>query len=229
MKFTDEMLSQFVPEAEKLWLDSLPPDSQIPAHTFSKRFEKSMQKQIRIQKRSPAIRNFLHFAKQTAAVFLLTSIIAFSALMTVDAYRAKFIEVVTEVFYDLTHYQFRSSQQQTTQLGKLTFSYLPDGLQETTRQISDSARETISFKSKNGQFLQVSLNLLTEDSSLDILLDTEDANAAVIPFQNGSATLIEKGETATLLWEDDTYTYLLFGDFSPEELLKIADGISVSK
>ena len=229
MKITDEMLSQFVPEAEKLWLESLPSDDQISAHIFSRSFERAMKKLIREQKRSPFVKDFMRFAKRAAAIVLLTVAVAFSALMTVDAYRAKFIEMIEEIFDDLTHYSFTSSQKSTMQRGRLILSYLPEGLTEIEHYISEPLEESFSFEDENGRLLQVSLNFLTENSSLNLLLDTEDAKTTTIPFKDGSATLVEKDGMSTLLWDDDSYVFLVLGDFPAEEVLKVANGITVTK
>ena len=109
MEITEEMLYKYAPAAEKLWLGSLPPDDQIPEHQFSQRFERKMKKLIRYQRHSHSMRQFMRIARQTAVVILVVVSLSFSCLMTVEAYRAKFIEVVTEVFYDLTHFTFFSS------------------------------------------------------------------------------------------------------------------------
>lgn len=69
MEITEEMLYKYAPKAEKLWLDSLPPDAQIPEHQFSRRFERKMKKLIRDQRRSPSMRQLMRIARQTAALF----------------------------------------------------------------------------------------------------------------------------------------------------------------
>ena len=134
MEITEEMLYKYAPAAEKLWLGSLPPDDQIPEHQFSQRFERKMKKLIRYQRHSPSMRQFMRIARQTAVVILVVVSLSFSCLMTVEAYRAKFIEVVTEVFYDLTHFTFFSSWSGDIGLGEIKFGYLPDGMVEVQRE-----------------------------------------------------------------------------------------------
>ncbi len=146
MEITEEMLYKYAPKAEKLWLDSLPPDDQIPEHQFSRRFERKMKKLIRDQRRSPSMRQFMRIARQTAAAILIVVSLSFSCLMTVEAYRAKFIEIVTEVFYDLTHFTFFSSWSEDMGLGGIEFSYLPDGMAEVQRETFDKMQgQTILF------------------------------------------------------------------------------------
>lgn len=98
MQVTDELLYRYAPMAENLWISQLPSDEQIPVHNFSKRFEKRMRKLIKDQRRSPSMRHFVLMTKRVAAIALVISVLSFSCLMTVEAYRVKFIEIVTEVF-----------------------------------------------------------------------------------------------------------------------------------
>ena len=177
MEITEEMLYKYAPAAKKL---------------------------VRYQRHSPSMRQFMRIARQTAVVILVVVSLSFSCLMTVEAYRAKFIEVVTEVFYDLTHFTFFSSWSGDIGLGEIKFGYLPDGMVEVQRE---------TFEKTQGQ----------------TILDSEYADATTIAFGDGDAVLIEKEGTSTLMWEDTPYLMLLTGDFLPEEIVKIANGITISK
>lgn len=230
MKITEEMLYKCAPKAEKLWLNTLPSDNQIPEHKFSRRFERKIKKIIREQRRSPAMRRALQIARQTAAAILITATIGFSCLMTVEAYRAKFIEVITEVFYDLTHYRFFSSWQSDTELGEIEFGYLPKGMDEIRREvIPDPKSQTIYFENSSGQQLKFSQQLVTNSTSLDIILDTEDGTTTTISFGDYDASLIVKDDVSILMWENGSYLMLLSGDFPSDEIIKIASEITVSK
>ena len=172
----------------------------------------------------------MQIARQTAAAILITATIGFSCLMTVEAYRAKFIEVITEVFYDLTHYRFFSSWQSDTELGEIEFGYLPKGMDEIRREvIPDPKSQTIYFENSSGQQLKFSQQLVTNSTSLDIILDTEDGTTTTISFGDYDASLIIKEDISILMWEDDPYLMLLTGDFPSEEIIKIANGITISK
>lgn len=231
MKITEEMLYKCAPKAEKLWLNTLPPDDQIPEHNFSRRFKRKIRRLIREQRHSPAMRKALQIARQTAAVILIAATISFSCLMTVEAYRAKFIEVITEVFYDLTHYRFFSSwHQDDTELGEIEFSYLPNGISEVRREVlSEPKSQTIYFENLKGQQLKFSQQLVNDSIGLDIILDTEDGTTTTVSIGDNSASLIVKDDVSILMWENSSYLMLLSGDFTLDEIIKIASGITVSK
>ncbi|OKZ97094.1 MAG: hypothetical protein BHV90_20735 [Clostridiales bacterium 42_27] len=216
MKITEEMLYKCAPKAEKLWLSSLPPDNQIPEHKFSRRFERKMRRLIREQRRSLPMRKALQIARQTAAAILIAATLSFSCLMTVEAYRAKFIEVITEVLYDLTHFSFFSSWQDDTELAE-------------SETLSEPQSQTIYFENSEGRQLKFSQQLVTDSTGLDIILDTEDSTTTTVPFGDYNASLIIKEDSSILMWEDDPYLMLLTGDFPSEEIIKIANGITISK
>lgn len=230
MKITEEMLYKCAPKAEKLWLSSLPPDNQIPEHKFSRRFERKMRRFIWEQRRSLPMRKALQIARQTAAAILIAATLSFSCLMTVEAYRAKFIEVITEVLYDLTHFSFFSSWQDDTELAEIEFSYLPEGINEVRREtLSEPQSQTIYFENSEGRQLKFSQQLVTDSTGLDIILDTEDSTTTTVPFGDYNASLIIKEDSSILMWEDGPYLMLLTGDFPSEEIIKIANGITISK
>lgn len=230
MEITEEMLYKCAPRAEKLWISTLPSDDQIPEHKFSRRFERKMRRLIREQRRSLPMRKALQIARQTAAAILIAATLSFSCLMTVEAYRAKFIEVITEVLYDLTHFSFFSSWQDDTELAEIEFSYLPEGINEVRREtLSEPQSQTIYFENSEGRQLKFSQQLVTDSTGLDIILDTEDSTTTTVPFGDYNASLIIKEDISILMWEDDPYLMLLTGDFPSEEIIKIANGITISK
>lgn len=124
MKITDSQLYKYVPKAEKLWLSWLPTDEEIPEHIFSKRFERKMKRLIRNQRRTPRIRKIFLTAKRITAAVLVLTMLSFSGLMTVEAYREKFIEMITEVMDDLTHFKIFSSWNESIRMGEIIFGYL---------------------------------------------------------------------------------------------------------
>ncbi len=230
MEITEEALYRYAPEAEKLWLGALPPDGQIPEHTFSRRFERKMKRLIREQRRSPAMRKYAAMAKKVAAVALIVFAVGFSGLMTVEACRAKLVEVITEVFRDLTQFSFSSSRDPGLELGEIEFSYLPDGVVEIERRMVEGMDEqTIFFEDPDGRLLVFRQILLTNATEVSIILDTEDADVTTVLVHECNATLVVKDGYTALLWEDDTYMWLLSGDFEPEEMLKISDGLKINQ
>lgn len=230
MKLTDEMLCEYAQRAEELWLSVLPANAEIPEHKFSKKFEKRMKKLIRNQRRAPWVNKCISISKRAAVVAFAILTVSFSCLMCVEAYRAKFIEVITEIFEDLTQFSFSSSFAAPTELGELTFDYLPDGISEVYRESGPQNRSlSIYFEDVNGQRIRIEQEIVASGKQTTMILDTENAEVSTINFNGYEATLIVKGEHTTLMWEDDISVMLVSGDFPPSEITKIASGIHTSK
>lgn len=230
MKITDEMLYQSAPKAEQLWLDTLPSREELPEHQFSKGFERKMKKLIRNQQRAPWLNKFISVSKRVAIVALAILTVSFSCLMCVEAYREKFIEVITEIFEELTRYSFSSSHTEKMEWGEITFDYLPDGMFEVDRtHNSETLDQSIYFEDSAERWFYVSQEIMVKGKQSTMILDTEDADVSTTDLNGYKATLIVKGEHTTLMWEDDVSVMLISGDFPSDEIIKIASGIHISK
>lgn len=230
MKITDDMLYSSAPNAERLWLDTLPTREELPEHQFSKGFERKMNKLVRLQRRSPGLNQFLSASKRIAVIALAMLTVSFSCLMCVEAYREKFIEVITEIFEELTQFSFSSSRTEKTELGEITLEYLPDGMLEVYRECnSKTHNQSIYFEDIEGRRIGIDQDIMVDGKQSTMILDTEDADVSMIDFNGYEATLIVKGEHTILMWEDDVSVILVSGDFPPDEIIRVASGIHVSE
>ena len=213
-----------------LWLDTLPTREELPEHQFSKGFERKMNKLVRLQRRSPGLNQFLSASKRIAVIALAILTVSFSCLMCVEAYREKFIEVITEIFEELTQFSFSSSRTEKTELGEITLEYLPDGMLEVYRECnSKTHNQSIYFEDIEGRRIGIDQDIMVDGKQSTMILDTEDADVSMIDFNGYEATLIVKGEHTILMWEDDVSVILVSGDFPPDEIIRVASGIHVSE
>ena len=168
-------------------------------------------------------------AKRIAAAMLIFTTLSFSVLMSVEAYREKFIETVTEVLYDLTHFSFFSTWNDSTKIGEITFGYLPEGMVEIDRVYDeDNLKQTIYFEDTEGRQLHINLQMVTDKTAYDVILDTELSNVTKTDISGNEAILVAKGEWAALMWLDDPFVLWVAGELAPAELTQIAEGISIS-
>ena len=230
MKITDDMLYQAAPKAEKLWLDMLPSDNDLPEHQFSKDFERKMKKLIRVQRRSPGLTRFISASKRIAMIALVVLTVSFSCLMCVEAYREKFLSIIIEVFEDFTQFSFSSSWNADPELGEIEFDYLPEGMSEVHREYDPQIdSQTIYFEDAEGRRFNISQDMVSGGGQTTMILDTEDAEVTNYDFNGYDATLVVKGEYTMLLCVDDFSCTLLSGDLSSEEIIKIANGVNILK
>lgn len=227
MKITDEMLYQHAPEARDLWLSTLPNDADIPEHKFSRRFERKMKRLIREQRQSPRTNKIIRGLRRVAAIILVVGILSFSGLMTVEAYREKVIEVVVQVFHDLTNYQFASEKNDTAQsveLPEITFQYIPDGMEKIEDSIRDSFRY-ILYESKDGKFFELTQAVVITNSDYEKILDSENAETEEFYIGDSEAISNTKNGVTTILWTRDHVLYTLFGSIDQADLKIIAEKI----
>ena len=155
--------------------------------------------------------------------------LSFSGLMTVEAYREKFIEMITEVMDDLTHFKIFSSWNESIRMGEIIFGYLPEGMSEVERMCDEETQgQIIYFEDLDGKQLRIDIQLVTEETDYEIILDTELVDSTKVDIAGNEAKLVVKGERSTLLWKDEPFILMVTGDMNSDELIQVAKGITVT-
>lgn len=225
----DRLLEQYSAAAGESWLEeSLPED--IPEYTFSHKFQRNMNKLLRRQRRSPAVRAALTYAKR-AAIFVLAFVaLSFSVRMTVDAaFRRQVLQVVVQVFSDFTEFRYTSDVKTDEQPGELEFTYLPEGMIEKEHEEDEFGYYTYWYwEDTDGRFLELERWDITEDVSSTQLLDTENAEITHFQVHGEEAMGIEKGLDHTIHWTEGQFVYTLSGTISMDKLKLVAEGMQIS-
>lgn len=224
MKITDEMLYQHAPEARDLWLNTLPNDADIPEHKFSRRFERKIKRLVREQRRSPRTNKIIRGLRRVAAIILVVGILSFSGLMTVEAYRERVIEVVVQVFHDLTNYRFVPEERSTAQsveLPEITFQYIPDGMKQVKDTVSNKFRY-ILYESKDGDFFELTQAVIDECRAYEKILDTEGSVTEEFFIGDAEAISSTKNGVTIILWVKGNALYTLCGTIDLLELKAVA-------
>ena len=229
MKITDEMLYASAPKARDFWLSSAFSDD-IPKHHFSHRFNRTMKRLIKEQRRSPRLNHVIHMMRRTAAILLVVATISFSCVMTVDAYREKFIEIVTHVFHELTDYHFSkestSSTPIKTDLGVISLGFMPDGM-DRTDEYGDGTFYSVSYETEEGIYFDLTCTLITENQDAHKIVDTENAVVQEYSINGEEATIISKGENNTILWTHRNILFQLYGNLPLDIEKQIAENVTV--
>src|SRR5699024_4802782 len=166
--------------------------------------------------------------RRVAAIILVIGILSFSGLMTVEAYREKVIEVITQVFHDLTNYRFiseESDSEQHVDLPDITFQYIPDGMEK----VEDTARERyryILYEAQDGNFFELTQTVIVDNSDYEKILDSEDAITEEFYLGDSEAVLNTKNGTTTIFWTKDHILYSLCGTIDPTDLKAVAEKIN---
>lgn len=227
MQVTDEMLYQHAAAARDFWLSTLPADDEIPKHKFSRRFKKKMNRLLREQRRSPWANNAIRTMRRVAAVILVVGVLSFSGLMTVKAYREKVVEVITQVFHDLTNYRFVAgdmAEEFLNSLPEVSFQYIPDGMKKIDETICEYYYFVL-YETEDGKFFELHQTVITPNSGGDKILDTEDAVTETIYIGDHEAVSNVKGDVSSIFWTVDNVIYELYGTVGMTELKSIAEKI----
>lgn len=223
MKITDALLRQHAAEARDLWLGTLPPDA---SHTFSHRFRRKMKRLLAEQRRSPAMNRAVLIARRTAAALLVAASLTAASLLSVEAYREKFIEVVTEFFDDLTEFRFSGFADDGAPMPEVTLTYVPEGMElYESDDSSELGSRYRAYKDANGRFFDLEEIFITKDMVGVQALDTENAQICYGSIRGNSAMIVQKNGWITLHWEEKNMIMQLSGNLSMDEMTRIAEGI----
>lgn len=221
MDHIETLLYEHAPRARELWLSTLPDRDDIPEHTFSRRFERRMALLLRRQRRSPRMNQTLLMLRRTVAAVLVLLTVSFAGLMTVEAFRERVIQVVVQVFEELTEFRYRSTSV-NTEIPEVIFGYIPEGMEETTRTIRPSVRTHIKFEDGAGGFFDLRQTLLHPGDALTEILNTEDAVTENITVRGQDAIVNLKSGDTTILWSEHNVLYRLYGNIDMETMKEIA-------
>lgn len=230
MKITDEMLFKYAAEARNIWLNTLPPQDEIPVICYSKSFEHNMRKLIREQRRTPNMNRIIRYVKQTIVAVLVVAIFTFGGLMTVDAYRAKVIEFVVQVFDKFTQFVFYSNQPEANIddfiLPEISFGYIPEGMIETENRITATGDHFIRYENGTDSFFQLTQSTVA-DAQYNAIIDTEDSDYEVGIINGFKAFFNTKNGQSTIIWINDNIVYRLLGTPDFDDLKLIAEKIEI--
>ena len=227
MKISDDMLYKYAAEARDAWLDTLPHKNEVPMHKFSRHFEKKMHKLIIEQRRSPSFNRFMRSTKRAAAVAIVILGITFSGFMTVEAYREKFIEMVTQVFQELTSFHFSSATETGEVFIPATFSYLPEGMKEITQEQNNLELYT-RFETADGQILKITQTYIDENMQASTIIDTEDADVTHFTVQGEDAISTTKKGNTTIVFTKGQYIFNLNSNLPIEQIKQVAEEIKIN-
>lgn len=247
MKITDEMLSAAAPLARDLLLDSLPPDDQIPAHTFSPEFEEKIQKLRRRYRWKQRGKRALVYLRKTVAVVLMVLGLSFAGLLTAAAAQGKFLDLFIHVYENYIVYEslsYPGRELEYTELYPVELGYIPDRMGRIHSYVSkegdyfsidlrplDVIKEG-SYRGPGvyqGELVELQQQLIRPGDNFMVAFTTEDAVHETFEFQGFTAEIYTKDGMTTLRWFDSNIYYELYGNIAVDELKKIAENIIFQK
>lgn len=224
IEVTDGMIRRLTQE----WVATLPaqyPEPKHP-HRFSLRFHWKMRpilRQARKQETGPVLYHGLRFATAVLVAALMT----FTIAMAVPAIRERVFQMVREIHerYSHIYYEQIEGDQDFEDLVPYHLTSIPEGFTLMEDWTSEVFHNEIYV---NEEGLIVALDQSRYDmSSFDI--DTEKVEPVEI-LLNGDqpAWYLGNPSLKVIYWDDGTYVFHVSSHLSREELIKIAETISMN-
>lgn len=217
----DDFLYAHTNRAEDFMLEQIPKESDL-FHIFSKKFNRKMKALLKYEKRTPFMRSFVRYAKAAIATILITISLTFAATMSVEAYRVRFFEIVTQIWEQLTSITISSNENAGSDiLVAYEPTYLPDGYLASDRT-SDKYEQTIIYTNSASDNIYFSQYLLTQGEAI---IDTEGIESETIEIDGQSVTCIENKGVIQVYWNDSRHSFYIMGSMDKTELVRMAQSI----
>ena len=222
---SDDFLYKYIPKAEAAQIQRLENTGEN-AHAFSDRFLRKMRALIRQEQRSAFGRFAVRFGRAAAAVLIFGILLNAVLIVTVDAYREKFVQIIETVTEEFTSIVTdRKDDAPTTGLIPVEPPYIPEGFTLVQKTVSD-IRYTERYTNGNGQEIYYDQVKLVDGQAL---VDTENAKVQTVIIDNQQAVLIEKDGIIQVYWFDEDYRFMVISNTNRDLVLKIARKIIKNK
>lgn len=171
---------------------------------------------------APLRMGWQYYTRNSAAAVLLCFLLACITMPeAVMAGCQTVIQAVKSVLVEYTEFHYTSTAPADTKFVPLQFGYLPEGLVETERE-ENPTRLLRSFDKEN-TYIIVNQKLITEDSELTYIADTEDAEQKTIPIQGEGVHFIYKENRIQFIWLHGSYKITGQSNLPEDEVIKVLE------
>ncbi len=217
----DEFLYKHVPMAEKSAMAAIPKEDELN-HTFSSRFLRRMKALVNYERRGSFGRFAVRFGRAVAAVLQIVILLNTLLVVSVDAYREKFFEIIQTVTEKFTSFIVDvDDDAPVTDLVPIEPPYIPEGF-EVAERFSDAISYDVAYRNSEGQEIYYSQCIITTGS---IHIDTEDAAEKWIQIDDCRVYVVVENGTTQLHWFDGDYRFLVIGSADYESFIAVAEEI----
>lgn len=216
----DDLLYTHIGTFESKMLDALPKENEL-CHDFSKGYKRKISLLLKMQRRSPLTNQLIKFSKNVAVIFIVVISIAFTSVMSVEAYRVRFFEKVTEIWNEFTSVIFQFEENSSEPLVPVELDYIPTGFKITEEKIYPY--EYYLYLENEAE-----IEIMFEQAPINtnaFIIDTENTLTENIVVANQEVTYFINKNVHQFYWNDDKYVYTLISEYDKNELTKIIENI----
>lgn len=229
MEISDAMLASALIKVKNYDVSSIPSDKEIN-HTFSKDFEKRMDKLISsLDKKEKSISFFRNTLTKAAVIILSVCIGAFSLVMISPQARADFKNAVMEFYETHIKFYFITGDEVSgdfTNYENITAAYVP---RDFTLKEKYEEYEAVGYRYENeadGLVYDIYVSL---NDGLAVHTDKNKNNIENIKVSGRDAYLIagenEGKPYSTLIVTGNKITVTIYGQLTREEIIKVGESL----
>lgn len=221
MAITKAEFKQAFREVVSLEFSNIPTDENSIEYTFSKKFNRRMEKLIKSQKK--VYWKFVNTASKRVAIIFLAIFTMFTAAFSVKAIREPIIKFITEIYETFTHYLFEGDKTETI-VREYIITEIPNGFIRTEKIINENSVITI-YKNSEEETIKFTQQISNNHSG--VYFDNENIEISK-DIVNGIEVEFQKWyDTNSAIWTKDGYFFMIdcVGDIGIDDIKKIVMSI----
>lgn len=188
-------------EAVSAEFAEIPTDEDSIDYTFSERFEKRMNRLLKLQ-RKPYWK-YVNTASKRAAVIIAAVLTVFTAAFSVKAIREPIISFIKQVYETFTHYSFGGDEiEKITKEYKITV--LPDGFKQTDKIQNDNCIITEYTNASGDSF---DFRQMTTEYSAGYFVNNEFGEIRTETVGGIEVEFKTRYDTQSAIWTKDGYVF----------------------
>jgi hypothetical protein len=182
-------------------------------------------KQLKKQDQKRKFRSKFQLLSKRVAIFIAIALVGiFVTTMSVEAFRIKLFNIVTEVTDKYTKVSIVETENgletQTDWDAYYAPEYIPEGYTYSNSEYFGEIK-IIFYSDTSGKEIQFSQTPVNPEYQID----TEDAVVTEVIVNAEKGILVEKEGLLTLIWTTDEKTFHIIGEIKRDEIIKIAGSI----
>lgn len=199
-------------------------DVELP-ETLDQWFKEYLRQSIKIEKNKRIKRRVQTLSKRAAIFLVVFSLSVLMTTLSVDAFRIKLFNMITEVKEKYTSISITEKNQEIEDTFWSSYfkpQFVPKDYKLTDGQ-SFGALKIMFYTNNAGKELQFSQT----SSNPDFQVDTENAKVSDVIINGEKGILVEKDNISTLIWTAEENTFFIMGELNRDTIIKMAESIKL--
>lgn len=217
---SDEFLYKHIPRAETAAMGSIPPENERN-HIFSSRFLRKMKMLLKYERRGSFGRFATRLGRAVAAVLVIVIMLNTVLVVSVEAYREKFFEIIQTVTERFTSFFVEvDDDAPVTEFVPIEPPYIPEGFEEIERFADEFVIEIVySNGDQDICYSQIKAGVGV------MYIDTEDAGTEQVQIGAQEVYAITEDNMITVYWVCDGSEFLIISNAAHDQIFAVAEGI----